>query len=214
MRGRARGRRLLASLLLEAESARSAAGASQADLGRPLGLSASQVGRLLRGELSDVGIVRLSELLSLLGHDLAARAYPVGPPVRDRSQLALLGRLRRRLHPGLRWRSEVPVIEAASSGGIDLRAWDAAIDATAWTLRVDAETRIRDVKEVLRRVSLKQRDSGVASVILLVSDTQANRAAIRLTTDLLSAQFPIPARRALRRLVAGEALGGNALIVL
>lgn len=169
---------------------------------------------MFRGDIDDVGLVRLSELLALLGLDLAVRAYPTGHVVRDRGQLALLERLRARLDGRLRWRAEVPVIELATAGEIDLRAWDAAIDGHGWTARVDAETRLRDVQEVTRRIALKQRDSRVETVILLVSDTAANRAAIRLAGSSLSGAFPVATRRALLRLGRAQPLPGSALVIL
>lgn len=198
----------------EAEHARTALALSHAELGRRVGLSGSQVGRMLRGDLDDVGLVRVSELLALLGLDLAIRAYPTGNVIRDRGQLALLERLHARLDGRLRWRVEVPVIELATAGEIDLRAWDAAIDGRGWTTRVDAETRLRDVQELTRRIALKQRDSRVDTVILLLSDTVANRAAIRLAGSSLSAGFPVATRSALLRLGRGQPIPGNALIVL
>ena len=212
-RGRVLGRRLLAELIAEADRARVGASLSHAAVGEALGLSSWQVGRLLRGETDDVGVIRVAELLAATGLKLAASAYPIGTSVRDAAQLVLLERLRARIHPSLRWRTEVPVVEHVLGTG-DLRAWDAAIDGGGAVVRVEAETRLRDVQEVQRRIGLKQRDGAVPVVILLVSDTQHNRRAIRLAATSLRAQFPTGARHALRLLRDGRAPDGNVLIVL
>jgi hypothetical protein len=109
---------------------------------------------------------------------------------------------------------EVPVLELPTPGAVDLRAWDLAVDGPGWSIRVDAETRLGDVQAVQRRIALKQRDSRIAEVVLLLSDTAHNRAAVRLAWDALAVQFPISTRAALARLSRGLPPGGNALVIL
>ena len=214
-RGRTRGRRLLAELLAEVETARVSRGLSHATLGRAIGLSGSQVGRFLRAETDEISLPRLSALLAVVGLDFSARAYPGGPAIRDRAQLALLERFRVRLHPSLRWRTEAPVVGVPTSTTVDQRAWDAAVDSAGWALRVEAETRLHDVQALQRRIALKQRDSGAGVIaVLLVSDTRANSAAIHLANAAVMSQFPVSGRLAMQRLSRGETPGGNALVVL
>jgi hypothetical protein len=187
---------------------------SYAALARALRLSPSQVSRLYRREGTDVGVVRVAELLGGVGLELSARAFPAGPPVRDAPSQSLLERFRSRLGTDCRCRTEVPVLELATPGAVDLRAWDLAVDGPGWSIRVDAETRLADVQAVQRRVALKQRDGRIEQVVLLVSDTAHNRAALRLAHDALTEQFPISTRAALARLSRGLPPGGNALVVL
>lgn len=213
-RGSRRGRDQLDTLLREAEEARIASGLSYAALGRAVRLSPAQVGRLLRRRSDDVGLVRLAELLGAVGLDVAARAFPAGPAVRDAPSIALLDRFRLRVHPACPVRAEVPVVELATPGVMDLRAWDLAVDGPDWTLRLDAETRLGDVQALLRRTALKQRDSAVECVVLLLSETRHNRAVAEVARDALMAQFPVPPRLALARLRRGATPGGNALIFL
>ena len=67
----------------------------------------------------------------------------------------LLDRFRGRISPVFTWRTEMPIpIEG------DLRAWDVALTAGRLSIGVDAETRLRDVQAVDRRIMLKLRDSG------------------------------------------------------
>ena len=201
-------------LCAEAEAARLERGTSFAEIGRAIGLGPGQVARICRGQSPDLSIVRLSQVMTTLGLELSARSFPIGPAVRDAGQVRVLGRLTARVSPSLRWRDEVPVIEIAMAGSIDHRAWDAGIDGDGWRVRIDAETHLGDVQAVLRRVALKQRDSNVQAMILLLADTAHHRRLIGEFGEQLLEQFPVPQRRALAALRAGRAPGGNALILL
>ena len=96
----------------------------------------------------------------------------------------------------------------------DLRAWDAALFGASVKIGVDAETRLRDVQAVDRRVMLKLRDSGFDRAVLLVAATGSNRNALRDGGNALANNYPIPMRAALRALAAGEDPGGNCLILI
>src|SRR4051812_7522537 len=93
-RGTARGRRIVIEMSRELEDARIASGLSYAHLGKAVGISGQQAARICRGRSPDVSIVRIAGLLAAAGLDLAARAYPAGPPIRDAAHVALLARFR------------------------------------------------------------------------------------------------------------------------
>jgi transcriptional regulator with XRE-family HTH domain len=192
--------------------ARTGAGLSQAEVGRAIGVSHARIGRLERGEVSYPDLGFLGAYCSVLGLDLSIRAYPAGDPIRDRAQLALLERLRRRLHPTLRWRTEVPLpIDG------DLRAWDAEIrgrNGEPWRVRVEAETRLNDGQALERRLALKLRDDPDGHVILLVSDTRSNRAALRSLGVGLRERLPLGTRVVLAALAAGQDPGGSGIVVM
>jgi transcriptional regulator with XRE-family HTH domain len=217
-RGHDRGTRLLADLCREAESARLELGLSYADVGRALGVSGEHARRICQGRARSLGLVRLSELLAVLGRDLGARSYPGGPPIRDAPQLALIGRLEALLPAGTRATREAPVVSRSfpndGSGPFDQRAWDVVLQGPTWRLGVEAETRLHDIQSLLRRITLKQRDGDVDHVVLIVNDTANNRAVVRAATGELRVQFPAPARTTLARLRAGTALEANALLLL
>ena len=213
-RGTARGRALVAELARAAEEARLERGLSYADLGRAVHLDRAQIARLCRGSSPNVSLVRLAQLMSVLGMELSSRAYPAGPGVRDRAQLALLDRFRRRLPPDLRWRTEVPVLELPSATGFDRRAWDAAIDGDGWTLRVEAETHVHDVQALERRIALKQRDGAMDVVVLLLSDTRHHRRLLAIDSLGLRGAFPGSARQALHALTRGRHPGESAIVLL
>jgi hypothetical protein len=145
----------------------------------------------------------------VLGIDLSLRTFPAGDPIRDAAQLVLLAKLRGLLPDGPRWRTEVPL---AIPG--DLRAWDAMIEGRGWRVAVEAETRLRDVQALLRRLALKQRDDGQEVVILLVADTRHNRHVLRLAEPDLAAAFPTSGRAVLEALSKGEAPRASGIVLL
>jgi transcriptional regulator with XRE-family HTH domain len=212
-RGAARGRSLVADLSRAAEQGRLGHSLSYAEVGRAIHLSDEQAARIFRGESPNVSVVRLAQILAVVGLDLSARAFPGGPPVRDRAQRALLERLRARLHLELEWRTEVPVIALPMVGATDLRAWDATVRGTGWTIGVEAETHIRDAQAVARRLALKQRDGAVDHAILLLSDTRWHRELVRDSPTALFGDS-ISARSVLRALKDGRCPIGNAVVLL
>jgi transcriptional regulator with XRE-family HTH domain len=198
-RGSRRANRLIVDLGRELRDARRAAGLSQIDVGRAAGLSHPTVSRIERGQSPGVSLVDLGRLLSVVGLDLSARAYPAGDPLRDAAHERLLEHFLTYLGPPLAWRREVPL-----PGQGDPRAWDAVIHGLGDTTAVEAETRVTDLQSLLRRLQLKLRDGGLTRLILLVADTHANRAAVRAGDSSLSAVLPLAGRSVLEPIAAGR----------
>jgi transcriptional regulator with XRE-family HTH domain len=211
-RGRRRARDAFRRLGQEHRLARVGAGLSLREIATASAASHQQLLRFERGELERVSIAELGAWCSVVGLDLGLRAFPAGDPMRDRAQLQLLDRLRVRVHPSLRWRPEVPLpIEG------DLRAWDAEItgrNPTPWRARVEAETRIDDGQALERRLALKVRDDPAGHLILLVSDTRANRRALASIGVGLDHLTPARTREMLAALTAGQDPGRGGIVIL
>lgn len=79
---------------------------------------------------------------------------------------------------------------------------------------VEAETRPRDLQELLRRARLKQRDGRLERLLLLLADTRANRALVGGAGDTLGSDFPVEGRVALRALAEGRLPAGDAIVLL
>jgi transcriptional regulator with XRE-family HTH domain len=211
-RGARSARHDLVTVGAEIRTARLMAGKTLRSVGRSVGMSYSQVGRIERAALPSATLDQIARIGAVVGLDIRVRVYPGLAPVRDAGQVALVGRLRARLPAGLSLATEVPL---PISG--DQRAWDAVIDGLAGTdarLHVEAETRLYDVQAQARRIALKARDGGAGAVLLLVADTPRNRVAVRSADASLADSFPVPARVALTALSAGRHPGGSAVVFL
>ncbi|MGZ8501685.1 MAG: helix-turn-helix transcriptional regulator [Candidatus Limnocylindrales bacterium] len=208
-RGNRLARRALLALGDEIREARLDAGLSQALVGSAASVSHATVGRIERGQQAGASLALLSRICAAVGLDLSLRAYPGADPIRDVAQVRLLARLRDRAGPGLAWRTEVPLPIPG-----DPRAWDATISARGVAMAVEAETRLRDVQAVDRRIARKRRDGQLDLVILLVADTAANRRALAAAREALRASFPLDGRVVLPALVAGRLPAESGIVLL
>jgi transcriptional regulator with XRE-family HTH domain len=207
--GSLRARTIVVELGQEVRRARLGHGLSQAVVAKAARTSRSQVSRIEAAKAPRVSLVELARLLTVVGLELSARAYPAGPPIRDAAHRALIERFRARVAPAVAWRFEVPL---GRSG--DQRAWDAVLLVGAAELAVEAETRPRDVQALQRRVALKRRDDpGASGVVLLLADTRHNRQLLREHGEALRADFPIPAHEVLRALSGGRDPGGSGIVL-
>jgi hypothetical protein len=68
---------------------------------------------------------------------------------------------------------------------------------------VEAESRLRDIQALERRLGLKLRDGGLERVVLVVSDTRSNRRVLDSHRDALRSLLPLDGRAILRALRAG-----------
>jgi len=193
----------------ELRRGRIAAGLSQRTVAAAVGVSHSTLGRIERGEASNVSVITISSMAAVVGFELTMRLFPSGSPLRDKAHHALLDRAHASLHPSLVWRTEVPFPNPG-----DLRAWDAAARGPELLIAFEAETGPRDGQELQRRLSLKRRDGGADRVILVLSDTRGNREFLRHYGPSLRVDFPVPQLAALRALRKGRDPGGDALLVL
>jgi transcriptional regulator with XRE-family HTH domain len=207
--GNRQARRRLAMIGDELREARLAAGLTQRQVGAAGGISHSAVSRIELSTSPRVSFATLALIGAVVGLDISIKAYPAGDPIRDAAQLTLLARFRRSLAPELIWRTEVPL---AISG--DLRGWDAVVEGEGWQLPVDAETRLRDIQALSRRLALKRRDDGSNSMVLLVADTRHNRLALKLAAPDLAAAFPVSGRAILRSLADGLRPAGSGVVLL
>lgn len=190
-------------------TARVASGLGLVDVGRAVGLSYSQVGRIERGEHPSVTVAQLAKVSAVVGLDISLRFYPGGSPLRDTAHVALLERFRGCLSPELTFRTEVPL-----PGPGEQRAWDGMVFGAGDPSGVEAETRIYDFQALERRIALKALDGNVSRVILVVAATRNNRYAVREAAASLKVAFPVPGNLALQALAAGRDPGGSALVML
>lgn len=207
-RGRWRGARLRSELVGSWRELRLAAGLTQAAVARASGIARSTYADLEHGRTVEVSLLRASMVSAALGHDLSVKLYPSGPPIRDVAHLRLLSLLVEQLSPAWRVTQEAPIpIDG------DRRAWDLRLDGPT-SIGIEAETRPGDLQAIQRSIHLKQRDSGVARVILLVRGTRRNRLLMREFVPALRAAFPLRTAEVMRALREGRDPGADGIAVL
>jgi transcriptional regulator with XRE-family HTH domain len=207
-RGLARGVRLRAQLSRDWRDLRLRAGLTQRGVARAIGVSKATYGRIERSQVREIGLVRATLITSILGADLSVKTFPGGPPIRDQAHAALLVRFERRVPSVWRVSHESPMPIAG-----DQRAWDLRLDGPV-SIGVEAETRPTDLQALERAIHLKQRDSSTRRVILLVADTERNRALLRVMVPVVRPSFPLSTREVLQALREGRDPGADGLVVL
>ncbi|HWH24790.1 MAG TPA: helix-turn-helix transcriptional regulator [Candidatus Limnocylindria bacterium] len=204
------GLELRSRLLAELRQARVTAGISQKQLAAALGCSQAEVCRRERQQLQDGGLVMLAEMAAVLGLELSAGLHPAGQPIRDKGHQALIGRFRERLAPAWRVAAEVPFPRPG-----DPRWWDLVLRLAARQIvGVEAETRVRDQQDLVRRMHGRQRDGGASVVLLVLSDSRANREQVDELRVALGEEFATSPRALLAALRAGTSLPGSGVILL
>jgi len=208
-RGADTSRRLRTAIGAEIRIARRGCGLALRDVAGVVGCSPATLSRLERGLMVNVSVDLLARVAATVGLDLSVRVFPGGQPLRDAAQIALLAAFRARLHPGIRWSTEVPLPIQG-----DLRRWDGMISAGEWRNGVEAETAARDWQALAGRIELKRRDGRVDGVILVLPETRRTRAFLQAAATFTPSVFPVPARQVLARLAAGQDPGGSGIVVL
>jgi transcriptional regulator with XRE-family HTH domain len=208
-RGRARAASIARRIGAEIRRARISAGVSQRAAAEAVGMSHTTFGRIERGELGRVTVRQLALACAAVGLELKALAYLDGDPVRDSGQRRLLERFRVQLLPGTGWRTEVRV-----AGEGDLRAIDGVAGLRPRPTGVEAETHLDDIQALERRAMLKQRDSGISVLILLVADTRHNRGVLAIHREALRAAFPLDGRAVMQAVREGRTPRANGIVVM
>lgn len=203
------GHRLQAELGAELRNARLGRGLRQTDVARIAGSSHAHVSRLERGVLTGAGVADLSRHGAVVGLRLHARFYPTGSGLRDEGQLDLLRNFRARIGDAFRWQLEAPINRAG-----DLRAFDALLRNEHATVAVEAITRLHDAQAQLRAANLKQRDGGIARLVIVMRASDANRRGLASAADVLATSFPLGTKATLAALSAGEDPGDNGIVLL
>jgi transcriptional regulator with XRE-family HTH domain len=202
-------RRIRFDLGREIRNARLDGATSLRDAAARVGISHSQLGRIERGQVRRLTVDQLSRACAAVGLALAVRGHPGSGAALDAAQLALLGRLRAQLPLGVAVRTEVPLPIPG-----DRRAWDTVLELDPNPTPVEAETRLRDIQALDRRVALKLRDSEFDLVLLLVNDTAHNRALLELHREDLRTSLPLDSRSILRALRKGRTPEASGIVVL
>jgi transcriptional regulator with XRE-family HTH domain len=208
-RGRRNGRDRATRLLSELREARLSADVSQRSLARALGWSHTRYCRFENDRAGSASVVELGAAAAVLGLKLSAGLYPEGEPLRDAGHQALIARAIAQIGPAWRVAREVPLPLAG-----DRRSWDVLLRLGDHLVGVEAETRIRDVQRLVRRIRERERDGGVDAIVILLSDSRVNRALVGQLREALGPEYATAPRSILRALREGQPLPGSGVVLV
>jgi len=203
-------RRRTAALADDLREARLAAGLSQLEIARALGLSNSQIGRIERAEQDRIAVEDVAAFAAAVGLRLSVNLYPVGGRLRDARQLQMIERYQRlTVEGGWRIGLEVPI---GTPG--DLRAFDLLLTRGPIVIAHEFVSRLRDVQAQIRPLLLKQRDAGIERLVLVVAASHGNRQAVAEAGTVLRESFPLGTKAVLAAIRAGRDPGANGLVLV
>jgi hypothetical protein len=108
------------------------------------------------------------------------------------------------------WRAEVPLPLTG-----DQRAWDAVITPPDGWTALEGISRLGAVDATVRRAKLKLRDDPrIERLVLVVLDTNRNRAALAAAGPTIHNDFPLDTRAVLSALKDGHAPAANGIVLL
>ena len=165
--------------------------------------------RRFEGGESETTIRDLSTAAAVLGLELGAGLHPVGDPLRDKGHQSLLARFRALISPEFRVAAEVLFPNPG-----DRRAWDLLLRVPGQIIGLEAETRVRDVQWLVRRMHERESDGGTHVVLLVLADTRVNRALLDELRIALGEQWATLPRAILRALRTGQPLPGCGVVLV
>ena len=193
----------------ELRTSRLTNGATQADVGAAIGVSASEISRREHGNAPNLSARSLSEQAAAVGLRLVINTYPTGGGVRDAAQLKHVHRFLERVsHTFLR------ELEAVIPLPGDLRAVDIVLRAAGCLIAVEVITRLGDLQAQVRAARNKARDIGATRLILVVAGTHANRRALDEARSALNGAWDLDTRRVMAALAAGRQPDHDALVLI
>lgn len=201
---------MTARIVAELVEARKTAGVSQRSIANLLGWSQSDLSRIERlVQPGSISLIDLSQCAAVLGLELSVGLHPAGEPIRDKGHQVLIRRFLQTVGTGWRVEREVPLPNLH-----DPRAWDVVLRIVDCIVGVEAETRIRDVQALVRRMRQRQRDGGTGVIVLVLAETAHNRRVLPELLEALGPEFATSPRVVLRALREGRAIPGSGVILL
>lgn len=207
-RGRRVGVQAVNRLLRELREARIAGDISARAMAQALGWSASAYQRFEAGRVTTT-ISDVAAVAALVGLELSVSLHPAGQRIRDKGHQALIGRIRKQLSAAIVVFAEAPFPDLH-----DLRSWDLLLRIDRQRVGIEAETRIRDIQQLVRRLRERGRNGGTDVVVLFLSDTRTNREFVDELREALGPDFAAPPSAILSALREGRPLAGGGVVLI
>lgn len=189
-------------------TARRTCGATQGEVARALGWSASKVRRIERGQRISVTHLELATFASVVGLRYSGRFFVGSVRLRDASQLELINAYR---SMAAAWGWNCRIEDPLPITG-DLRAFDLMLRAGGLRVAHEFISRLHDGQAQVRPLLQKQRDAGIDSLVIVLKDTVQNRRAVAEAGAALVDVFPLGPRAVLNALRSGRDPGGNGIV--
>lgn len=187
-------------------------GITQRELAKRIGMSQSDVGRLLTGA-GTLHLDTADAIARACGYRLVVKVVPGnGIRLRDSGQLTVAQTIQRNAHAIWGSRIEVPVGKPPDRRAVDLLLIHpdeiVAIEIERWLRDLQAQLRAAQLK----RVALADQMGRPVRLILAVPDTVTTRRLLDPFRDLIARELPVTSRQAWARIRSGEPIGGDALL--
>lgn len=176
---------------------------------RLAGVSPQTQERVERGDPT-VGLDTACRVAAAVGLKLWAKAYPfTSPSLRDTGQLRIAEWLRQVAHPTYRVSFEVPLSDGRSA--------DAVVMAPTEIIHAEIERRLADWQSqsrraVAKRDELASRHQRPVRLVMVVEDTERNRAVVREHAGVIGAMLPAGSREITRALRSGTPLTRDGIL--
>jgi transcriptional regulator with XRE-family HTH domain len=209
--GARRGRLVAARFGTELRIARTAAGLTQAQLGRRASVSQQVVSQAERGD-AGISLDARCRLAAAAGHEVAIRLYPVATvPLRDSGQILIADAIAAVASPSWQIRLEEPI------GPGEMRAADMLLIGTAEVLHIEIERKIVDLQAQLRSAQLKrsalaERMDRPLRLVLALPAGLAARRLLEAHGGLVLQSLPAASDLVWRAIRRGVALGQDGLL--
>ena len=206
-RGRRLGKELGARLIGELRQERIKADVSQRAIATQLGWSQARYWRFEHN--ADALLSEIAKVAALLGLEPSAGLHRVSDAIADRGQVALLGRFRMLLAVTVAVVSEAPLPNMG-----DRRSWDLLLKIGRQRVGVEAETKVRDIQQTVRKIRGRERDGGVDELLIVLADTRANGAIRDELVLALGPRFATRPRAIVEALRAGMPVPGSGVLLV
>lgn len=208
-RGKRAGQLAADSIVGQLRDARLEANLSQATLAKHAGWPQSRYSRMEQS-VQPLAVEDMFVVAMLLGLRPKLELYRVEEGLRDQGSQALIARFRSILAGAWTATREAPFPTLG-----DLRSWDLLIRlGTTYRVGVEAETRLRDIQELVRRIRQRELHGGADHILIILSDSQHNRRHADELRSALGPDYTTHTADLLTALRAGTPLPGSGLILL
>jgi len=208
-RGRLIAIRTVEAVRTELRTARHDANISQAALAERIGWSQTRFSKFERNA-DPITVEDVCLVATVLGLKPSLNLYRVEEGLRDQASTRLIERFCALLSPLWSVTREAPFPRIG-----DLRSWDVLIRlGRAFRAGIEAETRVRELEELVRRIRQRELHGRVDAIVVVLSRSQHNGRHVDELRAALGPAYATQPSDIVKTLNAGAPLPGSGVILL